>query len=211
MFSRSVRATRRERTRPLPGDELIPIPVGSLTHAITIDRPAREVWPWLAQMGAGSRAGWYSYDFLDNGRRPSATRIVSDLQSIAVGALFPAVPGATDGFHVLWVPLGAVYSVLVTAVGWGVWISAGRSRAVRIVGGLVVAFGALGVLWPFAPMHLRDTLAAGGSTLSDTMHIVLASVTVPLMLLAIGFGERAERLRASAHAGDMRGHRDAAA
>jgi hypothetical protein len=80
---------------------LIPIPVGSLTHAITIDRPAREVWPWLAQMGAGSRAGWYSYDFLDNGRRPSATRIVSNLQSIAVGTLFPAVPGATDGFHVL--------------------------------------------------------------------------------------------------------------
>ena len=31
-----------------------------------------EVWPWLVQMGAGSRAGWYSYDFLDNGRRPSA-------------------------------------------------------------------------------------------------------------------------------------------
>jgi hypothetical protein len=24
---------------------------------------------------------------------------------------------------------------------------------------------------PFAPMHLRETLAAGGGTLSDTMHL----------------------------------------
>jgi hypothetical protein len=37
------------------------------------------VWPWLAQMGAGSRAGWYSYDVLDNRRRSSATRIIPAL------------------------------------------------------------------------------------------------------------------------------------
>jgi hypothetical protein len=92
---------------------LIPISIGSLTHAITIDRPAREVWPWLVQMGAGSRAGWYSYDFIDNGRRPSADHIVPDLQSIEVGALFPAVPSATDGFHVLMFEAGR-YLVL----GW---------------------------------------------------------------------------------------------
>jgi len=42
------------------------------------------------------------------------------------------------------------------------------------------------VLWPFAPMHLRETLAAGGGTLSDTMHLVLAGASVLLMLLAIG-------------------------
>jgi hypothetical protein len=52
-------------------------------------------------MGARSRAGWYSYDFIDNGPRRSAARIVEELQHIAVGTLFPAVPGATDGFHVL--------------------------------------------------------------------------------------------------------------
>jgi hypothetical protein len=40
-------------------------------------------------------------------------------------------------------------------------------------------------------MHLREALAAGGGTLSDTMHIVLASVAVLLMLLAIGFGAAA--------------------
>jgi hypothetical protein len=100
MSHRSVRASRLERTRALPGDELIPEPIASLTHAITIQRPPHGVWPWLVQMGA-ERAGWYSYDFIDNGRRPSADRIVPALQTVAVGDLFPAVPGATDGFHVL--------------------------------------------------------------------------------------------------------------
>ena len=112
MFGRTVRASRVERARTLAGDELIPQPIGSLTHAITIRRPAREVWPWLVQMGAGTRAGWYSFDFLDNGRQRSADRIMPSLQSIAPGALCPAVPGVTDGFHVLtfetgrWLVLG---------------------------------------------------------------------------------------------------------
>jgi uncharacterized protein YndB with AHSA1/START domain len=98
---RSVRATRSERARDLPGDELIPNPVGSFTHATTVRRPPKDVWPWLVQMGAGSRAGWYSYDFIDNGWRPSATRIVPELQTVAVGTLYPAGPGVTEGFHVL--------------------------------------------------------------------------------------------------------------
>lgn len=101
MIPRSVRASRTERTRPLPGDDLIPEPIASLTHAITIRRSPRDVWPWLVQMGAGHRAGWYSYDFIDNGRHRSADRIVPDLQTITVGALFPAAPGAMDGFHVI--------------------------------------------------------------------------------------------------------------
>jgi hypothetical protein len=101
MFLRSVRATRDEWTRPLPGDDLIPTPIESLTHAITIHRPSREVWPWIAQMGAGTRGGWYSYDCIDNGGRRSADRIRPDLQSVDVGTLFPARPGAIDGFRVL--------------------------------------------------------------------------------------------------------------
>ncbi|HEX2444854.1 MAG TPA: hypothetical protein VHJ77_12980 [Vicinamibacterales bacterium] len=98
---RSVRADLAERTRRLPGDEFIPEPLGTLTHAITIGRAPRDVWPWLIQMGAGSRAGWYSYDVLDNGGRPSATRVVPQLQDIAIGTLFPALPGVTEGFAVL--------------------------------------------------------------------------------------------------------------
>jgi hypothetical protein len=52
-------------------------------------------------MGAGTRAGWYSYDVIDNGRQTSANRIRPDLQDIAVGAVFPARPGETAGFLVL--------------------------------------------------------------------------------------------------------------
>jgi hypothetical protein len=100
MKCRSVQATASECERPLPGDGLIVGPVGSLTHAITIRAARRDVWPWLAQMGAG-RAGWYSYDALDNGGRTSATAILPWFQHVALGTLFPAMPGATDGFVVL--------------------------------------------------------------------------------------------------------------
>ncbi len=99
--STSVRASADERTRTLPGDERIAACMGSFTHAITIHRRPDRVWPWLVQMGAGSRAGWYSYDWLDNGRRPSARRIVPELQQVSVGTIFPALPGVTDGFTLL--------------------------------------------------------------------------------------------------------------
>jgi hypothetical protein len=40
-------------------------------------------------------------------------------------------------------------------------------------------------------MHLRETLAAGGATLSDTVHIALGAVTEILFLLALGFSAKA--------------------
>jgi hypothetical protein len=106
----------------------------------------------------------------------SASQTISELS--AIGAPTRSI----------WVMLSAVYTVLVTAFGCGVRQSPGRIRSLRIAGGLIIADGSLGLLWPFAPMHLREVLAAGGSTLSDTLHIVLSGVTVLLMLLAIGFG-----------------------
>jgi hypothetical protein len=91
----------------------------------------------------------------------------------------------------LWMLLGPIYTLLVTAFGWGVWQSAGRSRLVRTVGAMIMAFGSLGLLWPFAQMHQREVLAAGGATWSDTMHVALGGVSVILMFLAIGFGAAA--------------------
>lgn len=99
MIFRSVRAQPIEARRSLPGDDLVP-DARSLTHAITIERSPRDVWHWLVQMGAG-RAGWYSYDRIDNGGRPSLERIAAELQEIAVGDVFPAMPGVTEGFVVL--------------------------------------------------------------------------------------------------------------
>ena len=91
----------------------------------------------------------------------------------------------------LWARLGWIYTVLITAFGIGVWKSAGGNRALRLVGGFILAQASLALLWPFAPMHQREVLAAGGGTSSDTFHQVLAAVTVFLMFLAIGFGATA--------------------
>jgi hypothetical protein len=57
----------------------------------------------------------------------------------------------------------------------------------RIVGGLIVAYGFISLVWPIAPMHLRGEKL----TLSDTMHIVLAAATVLLMMFEIGIGASA--------------------
>lgn len=347
-------ATPLEKRRPLSVDGLVPQRIFESTHAITIDAPPERVWPWIAQMGAG-RAGWYSWDAIDNGGVPSTTVIVPEFQSVTSGDIMPAVPGAQDAFVVaavdpsrdlvltvpdghgghavgwervleprpgsrtrlivrrrassqwlararatppadhprfliervyaalavlprplliafatvghrvmearhlrgiqrrstaasaqrsrvngemwrkallvcgvassllyaamiwgiryegytpisqvpseltaigaptqaLWARLGWIYTVLITAFGIGVWKSAGGNRAVRIVGRLILAYASLGLLWPFVPMHQRDVLAAGGGTLSDTLHQLLAGVTVFLMFLAIGFGAAA--------------------
>jgi hypothetical protein len=346
-------ATAVEKRRPLPGDGLVPDPIFTSTHAVTIDAPREDVWPWIAQMGGG-RAGWYSWDSIDNGGTPSSTSLVPALQAVRPGDVMPGVPGATDAFvvaavepprdlvltapnghggtavvwehflepldggrtrlivrgrasadwldlarakppagrrrtfierayavlamlprplligvaafghrmmearhlrgirrrssaafgrdHVsheatrktllfcglassllyaamiwairyegyspisqvpseltaigaptqaLWARLGWIYTLLITAFGVGVWRSASENRAVRIVGGLILAYGSLGLLWPFAPMHQREVLAAGGGTPSDTLHQVLAALTVFLMFLAIGFGAAA--------------------
>jgi hypothetical protein len=64
-----------------------------------VDRPAGGVWPWLAQMGSG-RAGWYSYDLIDNDGVRSSERVLASLQTISVGNVFPALPGAKDVFAV---------------------------------------------------------------------------------------------------------------
>jgi hypothetical protein len=101
MMWRSVHAEETERNGRLPGDEFIPSPLAALTHAVTIRADRQAVWPWLVQMGAGSRAGWYSYDFLDNAGHPSARDVVPELQHIMIGTVFPALPGASDAFTVL--------------------------------------------------------------------------------------------------------------
>ena len=44
-------------------------------------------------MGAG-RAGWYSWDAIDNGGTPSATSIMPAFQTVVSGDVMPAVPGA---------------------------------------------------------------------------------------------------------------------
>ncbi|HVT14411.1 MAG TPA: hypothetical protein VHE55_19265 [Fimbriimonadaceae bacterium] len=58
-------ATKKEAEGYLPGDAFIEEPDVVATHAITIDAPVLDVWPWIAQLGQG-RGGFYSYTMLEN-------------------------------------------------------------------------------------------------------------------------------------------------
>jgi hypothetical protein len=70
----------------MPGDDLVPVSHFTATRAITVDAPAAQVWPWLVQAGY-RRAGFYSYDLLDNLGRPSAEAILPEWQHPRVGDL----------------------------------------------------------------------------------------------------------------------------
>jgi hypothetical protein len=58
-------ALAEEHQATWPGDRLLGRPGYVWTNAITIQRPAEQVWPWLVQLGQG-RGGLYSYDWLEN-------------------------------------------------------------------------------------------------------------------------------------------------
>jgi Protein of unknown function (DUF998) len=88
----------------------------------------------------------------------------------------------------LWVYWSFAYTFLVVAFGWGIILSSEENHRMRLMGALIVFYGALGLGWPFVPMHTRDVLAAGGGTFSDTLHLIFSAITVCLMLLALGFG-----------------------
>lgn len=84
-------ATQEEAVRSLPYDELVPNPTWSSTRAVTVEATPEQIWPWLVQLGWG-RAGWYSYDWVDNGGRPSAWGILPEHQTLAIGTKFPMSP-----------------------------------------------------------------------------------------------------------------------
>ncbi len=87
-----------------------------------------------------------------------------------------------------WVAWSFLYTFLVMAFGYGVWLSGAGVRSIRIVGVLILIYGSLGFGWPFVPMHTREVLASGGSTSSDTWHIIFSLVTIVIMMFVIGFG-----------------------
>jgi hypothetical protein len=79
------------------------------------------------------------------------------------------------------IALGMTYSALIIAFGSGIWLSAGKTRALRVTGGLLVAAAVYGAFWP--PMHVRGA----GTTLTDTMHIAWTAAWLLLTLTAMGF------------------------
>lgn len=89
----------------------------------------------------------------------------------------------------LWIAVATPYVLLFSACGWGVLRSAAGSRALRAAGWLSLFYGAFNLYWP--PMHQREVLAAGGGTLSDTLHLAWAGVATVLFTLIMGFAAAA--------------------
>jgi hypothetical protein len=76
----------------MPGDEIVARPTFNATRAVTVQAPPSRIWPWIVQIGFG-KAGWYSYDLLDNFGRPSAKQIIPEFQHLQAGDLVPMYQG----------------------------------------------------------------------------------------------------------------------
>jgi hypothetical protein len=82
--------------------------------------------------------------------------------------------------RVMWILAGSPYAVLVAAFGWGLYYFEDDNRWYKVSGLLVLVYGLLNVYWP--PMHLREAIAGGESSISDTLHIVWTSASVALFI-----------------------------
>jgi hypothetical protein len=92
-------ATDAEVKGPYPGADLVPDSRRGSTMAVTINASPAEIWPWLVQMGH-DRAGWYSWDWLDNYGSASAHRIHPEWQAVDIGDRFASTPGGRQWFEV---------------------------------------------------------------------------------------------------------------
>jgi hypothetical protein len=92
-------ATDEEIGRAMPGDDIVGDPSFNATRAVTIRASAECIFPWIVQMGV-KRAGWYSYDLLDNLARPSAEVILPEHQNVQIGTLIPMSPDGKQGMYV---------------------------------------------------------------------------------------------------------------
>jgi hypothetical protein len=184
-------ATPEELGRPLPGDDVCPRPQLNATRAVTIAARPDEVWPWLVQWG-WNRAGFYSYELLDNLGRPSAWEILPQFQQLAVGD---------------WVPMGGK-PTLYTAY-----------RVTRLEPGRVMLWEKDGGtrLWlldPAGPGHTRLITRMRGryrwTRPTIVTELLLMEIGDPFMMrkCLLGIKQRAERLAAGRRrtAGTVPGH-----
>jgi len=118
----------------------------------------------------------------------SASMTVSELS--AIGA-----PTRT-----IWVLLGILYSLMFGVFSLGVRQSSANNKALRKTSVLLIMYTVANLVWPFFPMHQRAALAAGESSFSDTMHLVMAGVTVLIMVSAMGFSALAFGLKFKVYA-----------
>jgi hypothetical protein len=110
-------ATDEEVLASMPGDAIVPRASLNATRAITIDAPPERVWPWIVQMGY-RRAGFYTYDLVDNGGYPSAECVLPEYQHPAIGDwAFPM-----NGFFGVRLPVSETTAFKVAAFETNRWL-----------------------------------------------------------------------------------------
>ena len=143
-------ATDEEVAGQMPDDELVNPAAFTATRAITISAPPGVVWPWLVQVGFG-RAGFYSYDLLDNLGRPSTRRVLPEYQSPCVGDLAAPMASPANEANSFQVALVEPPTALVWAKPDSTW----SWRLTPLDGGgtrLVTRLKAQYRLTPFLPV-----------------------------------------------------------
>ena len=104
VLGRRAGSTAEERRRRMPGDEIVSHPQMVTNHAVTIDAPAQDIWPWLTQMG-WHRGGWYTPRWVDRLLFPANWPSVDHLdpglvRDLAAGDTIPDGPPGTAWFVV---------------------------------------------------------------------------------------------------------------
>ena len=92
-------ASNQEVERAMPGDPIVQRPTFNATRAVTVQGRPEDIWPWIIQIGC-RRAGWYSYDWIDNLGFPSSQRILPEFQKLEEGDLIPFSPDGKMGMRV---------------------------------------------------------------------------------------------------------------
>lgn len=181
------KAGKEEQRQAMSADSIISNPIYIETRAITIAAPVERVWPWLAQMGSG-RAGWYAFDFIDNGGHPSARSILPEYQQIVPGDILPALPGMKDVFLVSAVdpPNYLVLTVPdVTSgsrVSWEFMLRPLDQEHTRLI-----VRGRVSSNW-LASANQESPSDSRGKTLIEHVYGLLARTPKPIMLAAGSFG-----------------------
>lgn len=104
VLGRTAGSDPDERAAMLPGDELVTDPQLVTNHAITIQAPADQIWPWLTQLG-WHLGGYYTPRWVDQLLFPdnweSLDRLVPDLlRDLVPGDTIPDGPPGTAEYVV---------------------------------------------------------------------------------------------------------------
>jgi hypothetical protein len=157
--------------RDLPGDELLPEEGTKILHAVTIDAPVEEVWPWLAQLGQ-DRGGFYSYEWLENlagCEMKNAERIYPEWQHRELGETLHLHPAG--GLRVSVFEAGRALGL----EGWGIFVvepaGADRSRLIAR-GGVPRGLGAVayGVLMEIPHFLMERRMLLGIKARAEGRH-----------------------------------------